>query len=283
MEADEVDTAGEVAEDAQEFVGMADGVVLPMPADVFKTDTSLVRPVVLLEESDDLRKGVHLLGGHNLAALCGKGIMQGDGEMTVGLVEEALEVGVPDGGDGDTLGRPCTAPVSCEHLQRAEDIVEVVHGLAFAHIDDIGEVGEVEYLVENLGSRQVPVEAQSARHAEFTAHLTACLRRDAERGAVGVGDIDGLDVGPSLALPAEGGNMKEVLAGAVLGDGFRYGGMATCGIVLLESVSALQRDIGHLVKGHGTADIQPLGELLTRELRKTYALRYFLQLCQCLA
>ena len=203
--------------------------------------------------------------------------------MTVGLVEEALEVGVPDGGDGDTLGRPCAAPFGSEHLQRAEDMVEVVHGLAFAHIDDIGEVGEVEYLVENLGSRQVPVEAQSARHAELTAHLTARLRGDTERGTVSVGDIDGLDVGPSLALPAEGGNMKEVFAGAVLGDGFRYGRMAACGIVLLESVSSLQRDIGHLVKGHGTADIQPLRELLTRELRKTYALRYFLQLCQCLA
>ena len=47
VETDEVDTAGEVAEEVQEFVGMADGVVLPMPADVFKTDTSLVRPVVL--------------------------------------------------------------------------------------------------------------------------------------------------------------------------------------------------------------------------------------------
>ena len=47
MEADEVDTAGEVAVESQEFVGMADGVVLPMPADVFKTDTALVRPVVL--------------------------------------------------------------------------------------------------------------------------------------------------------------------------------------------------------------------------------------------
>ena len=54
MEADKVDAAGEVAEEAQEFVGMADSVVLPMPADVFKTDTALVRPVVLLEESDDL-------------------------------------------------------------------------------------------------------------------------------------------------------------------------------------------------------------------------------------
>ena len=86
MEADEVDAAGEVAEEAQEFVGMADSVVLTMPADVLETDTALVRPVVLLEESDDLREGEHLLGGHYLAALCGKGIMQGDGEVAFALV-----------------------------------------------------------------------------------------------------------------------------------------------------------------------------------------------------
>ena len=49
MEADEVDAAGEVAEEAQEFVGMADGVVLPMPRDVLETDTPLVCPVVLVE------------------------------------------------------------------------------------------------------------------------------------------------------------------------------------------------------------------------------------------
>ena len=86
MEADEVDAAGEVAQQAQQFVRMTDGVVLPMPTDVLETDTSLVRPVVLLEESDDLRKGVHLLSGHYLAALCGKGIMQGDGEVAFALV-----------------------------------------------------------------------------------------------------------------------------------------------------------------------------------------------------
>ena len=54
MKADEVDAAGEVAKQAQQFVGMADSVVLPMPADVFKTDTALVRPVVLFKESDYL-------------------------------------------------------------------------------------------------------------------------------------------------------------------------------------------------------------------------------------
>ena len=77
--------------------------------------------------------------------------------------------------------------------------------------------------------------------------------------------------------------MEEVFAGAVLGDGFRYGRMAAGGVVLFQGFPALQGDIRHLVEGHGTADIEPLGELLTRELGEAYALRYLLQLCQCLA
>ena len=51
-----------------------------------------------------------------------------------------------------------------------------------------------EYLVEYIGGRQVSVETERAGHAEAAAHFAARLRRDAQRSAVVLRDIDALYV-----------------------------------------------------------------------------------------
>ena len=60
-------------------------------------------------------------------------------------------------------------------------IVEVVHGLAHTHKDDVGEAvefGDGEYLVKNVGSRQVAVETLHPSDTETAPHLAPRLTGD---------------------------------------------------------------------------------------------------------
>ena len=78
-----------------------------------------------------------------------------------------------------------------ERLDGLEDAVEVQQRLAHAHEDDVREVGAVlapreprggaPDLVEDLGGREVTLEAQLAGRAERAPDGTAGLARDAER------------------------------------------------------------------------------------------------------
>ena len=56
------------------------------------------------------------------------------------FVDEALQAGdEAHAGDGDALGAPAQAPGGGEDGADGEHGVEVVHGLAHAHEDDVGD------------------------------------------------------------------------------------------------------------------------------------------------
>ena len=167
-------------------------------------------------------------------------------------------------------------------------MVDIVHRFALSHIDDIGKGNEIallcalcfawvlrgereiENLVEYLCGGELPVETESTCHTETAAHLAAHLGGDTQRGPVAIGDIDRFDI---LVVDLE----KEFL-GAVCGLGVCYGGMATDDVLRFERFTPTERDVGHLIKGSGTANIEPFGELLARKLLQADALRHDLQL-----
>ena len=198
VETDEVDAAIESAQQADQLGGMGKVVVHAAEHGVFEGYAPLAAPVVAAQEGDDIGDGVCLLHGHDVEALGGHGVVETDGHVALALVEEPFQSGEDaHGGDGDAVGAPAQAPRGGEHFGAAEDGVEVVHGFAHAHIDDVGEapeLGDGENLAQDVGGREVAVEALLAGDAEAAAHLAAYLARDAEGGPVAVGDIDGFDI-----------------------------------------------------------------------------------------
>ena len=61
--------------------------------------------------------------------------------MALTLVKETLHLRDTYRRDSNTFGRPRAAVRGSEDLQRAEDIIEIVHGFAFAHKHSVSETG----------------------------------------------------------------------------------------------------------------------------------------------
>ena len=91
METDEVDTAVEVAQEAQEFVGVFGRIVDARPADILETDTALVLPIVLLEKSQDIAERIEFLHRHNLLTLNGEGVVERDSQVALTLIQKAFQ------------------------------------------------------------------------------------------------------------------------------------------------------------------------------------------------
>ena len=113
-------------------------------------------------------------------------------------------------------------------------------------------------MVDDLTRRQVPLEALLARHTEEAVHLTAHLRRDAERSAVLIGDKDGFD-------KTTRGDGEEVLARAILRELAHHGSRTPDGIALSEERAIGFGEVRHLIDGGDALVIEPLGYLLARE------------------
>ena len=111
----------------------------------------------------------------------------------------------------DAAARQAVGVVVEHQPQRRHDVVEVGERLAHAHHHDVGDrraalldpgradaVGEqravrVPELADDLGGRQVAVEALLAGRAERAVERAARLRRDAQRAAVVLRNVDRLD------------------------------------------------------------------------------------------
>lgn len=251
---------------------MAGIIVESAEHSVFERDATLATPVVATKERHHIGDGVGFLHGHDAEALLGERIVQADGHMTAALVEEALEAGDDaHSGDGDAVRAPSQTPRSCEHLGAAEDVVEIVHRFAHAHIHDIGEemeLGDGEDLVEDFGGGEAAMESLLAGDTEAATHLAAHLTRYTEGAAVAVGDEYGLDV---LGLAGDGGGaLEEVFLGAIGRHLAVDGGVAADVGYLAEAGAGFEREVGHEVDIAYLLDIEPVADLLGGELGQAF-------------
>ena len=70
---------------------------------------------------------------------------------------------------------------------------------------------------------------------------------------------------------------KEVLACAILTDGFANGRMTSDGIARLECLTAFEGDIRHLIEGTHATHIKPLSQLFAGEFLQPHSEGDFLQ------
>ena len=132
------------------------------------------------------------------------------------------------------------------------------------------------YLVQDVGSREVSLEALLAGLTEQTVHLAAHLRRNAQRGAVAVGDIHRLH---ELSAPRG----EEILYRSV----FRL--LAVCRLHAAHAVSLLEllavglRDVCHPVNVLHALFIEPFGHLSAGECRHSELPCGVLEFIQCLS
>ena len=170
-------------------------------------------------------------------------------------------------------------PVGGHGLRGGKDGVEVVHRLAHAHEDHVGQLavfGDGEELVQYVAGAEVAVEALLAGDAEAAPHLAAHLAADAQRGAVLFGDVYRLDV-----MPVKHG--KQVLLGAVAAHLASHRRLAAYIGHLVEACALGQREVGHGVDALHALFVQPVAELLGGEAWETLGGAELLQLWQGLA
>ena len=114
------------------------------------------------------------------------------------------------------------------------------------------------------------METECSGHTEPAAHLTARLGGYTECSAVILGDID--------CFHKLSAGIKEVFTRTIGADGFADGRMATDGISCLERLTALERDIRHLIYRPHTAHVEPVRQLFAGELLQANAQCDLLQL-----
>ena len=121
-------------------------------------------------------------------------------------------------------------------------------------------VAREQDLPDDLGRIEVAHEALRARVAEAASQRAAHLRGDAQRAAVALRNVDGLDLGRPRLVPALR-QPQQPLARAVDGDllGDDLGPVER--VELFEPGAQLLRDVGHLVERGHAADVEPAPQL----------------------
>lgn len=268
MVAYEIGAGGGAFQETRECVGVVHVVVDAPPHGVLHGQPALVGEVVLPQLLDHLRDRPCVLHRHDVGALGVEGRVDAESHMDLAFIEQTVERRkMSDGADGDTFGTPGEAPGRGEHFEGLKNGVDVVERFTHAHeyyIRKVVALGYGQYLVHNLRSRELAVEALAARHAETAAHAASGLGADAECGPVAVGDIDGFDV-------ASGGTAEKIFHGSVgaagLGEGFFPPGAPSCG----KSLASALAEVGHGVDVGFALAIEPAGYLACGKGRKTAA------------
>ena len=147
-----------------------------------------------------------------------------------------------------------------------QERVYIVHRFAHPHEDDVCQLidlGHGEDLVEDFARREVGSEALLARHAEEAIHLAASLGRDAERGAVSLGDHDGLNEASTSG--------KEILDRAVSRSLLKMRRSAPYLVVRGEQCARFLAQVRHLVPRGDMLLVEPVSDLPTRVLGQSQA------------
>ena len=191
---------------------MACGAVHILQHDILKRDTALVRKVVAAKNIAHLLNRVGILYWHNLTALLREGVVQRHCKVHLRLIEQSGQVlRHTRCRDGDACRRPRQAPLRGEDVERAQKVVDIIQRLAHTHKDKVGEpiaFRDRDYLVENLGGRELMTKAHTPRSAKFAPHTATRLRRYTEGHTLTIGDKRRLDI---FALRCA----EEVLFGAI--------------------------------------------------------------------
>ena len=222
METDEVDVAVEPFEQPADGLGMGLAVVDAAEDDVFERQSALVGEVVVAQQFHHILDSHTAFGRHQFGALLVEWGVQADGHLAQALVEEAAElVFQSHRTHGDALRAPRPTIGCGENLGGPQHVVEVVHRLALTHEDDVGQFVDLRQtvdLIENVGRREVTLEALLTRLTEEAVHLAPHLARDAERGMTAfLGNEDRLDELRPRLLRLSGAYREEIFDGAVFG------------------------------------------------------------------
>ena len=162
---------------------MVGSVVETFEHDIFEEHATLSAPVVLTDSVDDFANWISFFHWHDFHSLVVERRVEADGEVAFRLVEETFHIRY------HAHCRYCDAsrthgeaPVGGHHVERAHEVVVVVHRLAHSHKYVVGKFlvfREVEYLVQDIASRKILLETLFASLAEEAVHFAAHLRRDA--------------------------------------------------------------------------------------------------------
>ena len=258
-------------------LGVLDVVVEPLPHDVFHREAALVGEVILAQQVHHFLDVIGILYGHELAALVFNGIVNAHGDVHAGGLAQHFEgVFHSHCRHRDALGAPCQSPGSGEYLNHLEHVVEVVERLSHAHEHDIGELlglWHAQHLVDDLIGGEVAMESLPARHAEVAVHAASLLRRDAQCGAVILGDVDALN-----GLVATG--VEEIFHCSVFARLRTLGTVESHTVLIGKQFFVGLGDVAHLVKGCHALGIDPLGELCGYKLGHSQSCCHFTQFVQ---
>jgi len=282
VETDHVDATVEGSEQAHEGAAVFERVVDAAKHDVFERQAALFRAfgvvvgrfaaeIILTQQLDERFDAEGAFGRHHRAAFGRIGVVERDGQAAFALVEKAAQaLGHAHRGHRDALRTPGVAPSCGERFGGAQHIVDVVHRFALTHEDDVGEAltfGQRIDLIQYIGRGELRHEALSAGHAELARHFAPHLRRNAEGGALAVGNEHRLDVVPL-------GGAKEIFDCAVARfDAFYRGGNAQ-DVGFGQTGAGGFREIGHLVERAGVFVVNPTTKLFSHEARQSELDRY---------
>lgn len=274
METDQVHAAVETAEQSGERIGVAQIIVDTAPDDIFGRQSTLVGKIISAEKLHDPRDRKRSFDGHQLLAFGRERRVDTDSHMHLCLVEQSAEsIELTDARHRDALRTPREPPRSSQHLDGFQHLVDVIHRLAHAHKHEIRQrlaLGDRENLVDDTRSREIAVETLSSRHAKTAAHLAARLRRNAERSAVTVRDIDRLHVATASTARQEieilAARSKQIFHRPVRRARLLDRSLQPDAIMLVKPLASLLRQLRHLIDAADAVDIQAAGNLFGGKL-----------------
>ena len=203
--------------------------------------------------------------GHELVARRLDGGVQGNGKRELlGDVGKFANAGNNTAGRYREVARSNTDAIGVvKNAQRLENLVVVSKRLALAHKDNArGALAKVvrymKYLVDDLLSGQRALEAVETGGAKGAAHATARLGGNADGKLVAARHANGFD-GNAVVI------LKQVFAGAVLGDLLGELGRRVKGKCLFELLAEGLGKVGHIVKRTNVLLKDPFDELLRAE------------------
>ena len=103
MPTDEIDAASEAFEKADKFAGVALHIVETFEDNIFERDAALVFPIIFFDFVDYASDAIRFFGRHNFGAFVGERVVERNGEVAFGFVEEFLHA------RNETYARHCDA------------------------------------------------------------------------------------------------------------------------------------------------------------------------------
>ncbi len=156
------------------------GVVVHSPEHyVFKRQAALVGEIIVAQQLYHIFDWHCLLHRHQRRAFCRVGGVDGYGYMHLCGLDQGLQLlDFADGADSYAFRAPGQPPRSGQYLDCVKHRLQVVERFAHAHEHQVGErlaFRDGEYLVHDVGRREVAVETLPPCHAERAVHLASGL------------------------------------------------------------------------------------------------------------